>query len=226
MSRTKPPYRAADAEPIEVVAPQLEAAIAKSRSKKASTLELIDAKINGAGGPQAAIDRLVPKHPLDEIECYVGRFVVHPSEHARVAHVLWSAHTHLMEQLDSTPRILFLSPEPGSGKSRALEVTEPLVPRPMMTANMSASALFRSLNSDEGTATLLFDEVDTIFGAKTKDNNEDLRGLINSGHRRGVMTRRARPAGVKVVIDEFESFAAVAMAGIGDLPDTILNRSA
>ena len=27
---------------------------------------------------------------------FLGCFVVYPSEHARVAHVLWIAHTHLM----------------------------------------------------------------------------------------------------------------------------------
>ena len=67
---------------------------------------------------------------LDEIELFLSRFIAYPSEAARVAHTLWIAHTHRMDVWDSTPRIAFLSPEPGSGKSRALEVTELLVPRP------------------------------------------------------------------------------------------------
>ena len=67
---------------------------------------------------------------LDEVERYLAQFVVFPSEHARVAHTLWVAHTHAMDKWESTPRLFFASPEPGSGKSRALEVTEPLVPRP------------------------------------------------------------------------------------------------
>src|SRR5690606_28971124 len=68
---------------------------------------------------------------LDDVEMFLSRFVAYPSDAARVAHVLWIAHTWFMDEWDSTPRIAFLSPEPGSGKSRALEVTEPLVPRPL-----------------------------------------------------------------------------------------------
>ena len=64
---------------------------------------------------------------LTDVERFLSRFVAYPSDSALVAHVLWIVHTHLMNCWESTPRIAFLSPEPGSGKSRALEVTEPLV---------------------------------------------------------------------------------------------------
>src|SRR5262245_55195791 len=94
---------------------------------------------------------------LHDIESFIAKFVVYPSEHARVAHVLWLAHTHLMSVWDSTPRIAFLSPEPASGKSRALEVSELLVPRPMQAVNMTSSALFRSVGSEDGLPTILFD---------------------------------------------------------------------
>lgn len=56
---------------------------------------------------------------LNDIHEFLGRFVAYPSPHARIAHTLWCAHTHLMDAAESTPRIAFLSPEPGSGKSRA-----------------------------------------------------------------------------------------------------------
>ena len=78
---------------------------------------------------------------LDDIEQFLARFVVYPSEHEHRAHVLWIAHTWLMDCWDSTPRMAFLSPEPGSGKSRALEVTEPLVPRPVHAVNTSPAYL-------------------------------------------------------------------------------------
>ena len=61
---------------------------------------------------------------LKQVENYLGRFVAYPSEHARVAHTLWIAHTHLMDCWESTPRIALVSPERGSGKTRALEITE------------------------------------------------------------------------------------------------------
>jgi hypothetical protein len=65
---------------------------------------------------------------LRKVYEYLGRYVVYPSVHAHVAHALWIAHTHLMDRWDTTPRIAFLSEEKASGKSRALEATEPLVP--------------------------------------------------------------------------------------------------
>jgi hypothetical protein len=156
---------------------------------------------------------------------FLGRFVAYPSEDAQVAHALWIVHTHLMGRWDSTPRIAFLSAEPASGKSRALEVTSPLVPRPMQAVNMSSSALFRSMGSENGLPTILYDEIDTVFGPKTKDNNEDIRGLLNAGHRRGQKAYRSQIRGNTVGVEAIEAFSALALAGLGWLPDTILTRS-
>src|SRR5215204_6280599 len=98
---------------------------------------------------------------------FLGRFVSYPSEHARVAHTLWIVHTHMMAVWDSTPRLAFLSAEPASGKTRALEITELLVPNPVPTVNVSPAYLFRKVGSGAG-ATILFDEIDTVFGARAK----------------------------------------------------------
>ena len=162
---------------------------------------------------------------LDAVYAFLGRFVVYPSDHSRVAHALWIVHAHLMDKWDSTPRIAFLSAEPASGKSRALEVTSLLVPRPMQAVNMSPSALFRSMGSEDGLPTILYDEIDTVFGPKTKDNNEDIRGLLNAGHRRGQKAYRSQVRGTTVGVEAIEAFSALALAGLGWLPDTILTRS-
>jgi hypothetical protein len=105
---------------------------------------------------------------------------------------LWDAHAHLIDAFDGTARIAFLSPEPGSGKSRALEIIETLTPRSVTTVNASAYALFRLVEQGEGLPTLLFDEIDTIFGPKAGDN-ELLRGFLNSGYRRGGKSLRCPP---------------------------------
>lgn len=161
---------------------------------------------------------------LDDLYSYLGRFIRYPSDEARVAHTLWCGHTHLMACWETTPRIVFASPEPGSGKTRALEITEQIVPRPLMAVNMSSSALFRKVGSDEGLPTVLFDEIDTVFGSKAP-SNEELRGLLNAGYRRGAKTYRSVIRGKRVEVEEIEAFSAVALAGLGDLPDTILTRS-
>ena len=161
---------------------------------------------------------------LDEAEQFLSRFVAYPSEHARIAHVLWIAHTHCMDEWDSTPRIVFASPEPESGKTRALEITETLVPRPIESVNATPAYLFRKVSDDEGSPTILYDEIDTVFGPKAKDN-EEVRGFLNAGHRRGAMAGRCVTSGNTVRTEELPAYCAVAMAGLGNLPDTILTRS-
>ncbi|RFC72299.1 DUF3631 domain-containing protein [Streptomyces sp. AcE210] len=162
---------------------------------------------------------------LNAVEAFHRRFNVFPLEAAYVAVTLWDAHAHLLDCFDSTPRLAFLSPEPGSGKSRALEVVETLVPRSMAAVDASASALFRSVSGiDGGRPTILFDEIDTVFGPKAGDN-EQLRGFINAGHTRGRVMYRCVGDGSNQQVQGFPSFCAVAVAGLGSLPDTILTRS-
>ncbi|MFF4765032.1 DUF3631 domain-containing protein [Streptomyces sp. NPDC001255] len=162
---------------------------------------------------------------LNEVEQFHRRFNVFPQEAAYVAVALWDAHAHLLDCFDSTPRLAFLSPEPGSGKSRALDVIETLVPRSMAAADASAAALVRSVSGiDGGRPTILFDEIDTIFGPKAGDN-EQLRGFINAGHARGRPTYRCVGDGSNQQVQGFPSYCAVAVAGLGSLPDTILTRS-
>lgn len=161
---------------------------------------------------------------LDDVHTFLGRFVAYPSEAARVAHVLWIAHAHLMPAWDSTPRLAFLSPEPGSGKSRALEVTEPLVPRAVHAVNTSPAYLFRKVSDEAGPPTILYDEIDTVFGPKAKDN-EDIRGMLNAGHRRGATAGRCVVRGKIVETEELPAYCAVAIAGLHDLPDTIAARA-
>ncbi|MCX4610710.1 DUF3631 domain-containing protein [Streptomyces mirabilis] len=162
---------------------------------------------------------------LNEVEAFHRRFNVFPLEAAYVAVTLWDAHAHLLDCFDSTPRLAFLSPEPGSGKSRALEVVETLVPRSMAAVDASAAALFRSVSGiDGGRPTILFDEIDTVFGPKAGEN-EQLRGFINAGHTRGRVMYRCVGDGSNQQVQGFPSFCAVAVAGLGSLPDTILTRS-
>jgi len=97
--------------------------------------------------------------------------------------------------------------------------------RKMAAINMSPSTPFRSVECEDGLPTILFDEIDTVFGPKAKKENEEIRGLLNAGHRRGKKTYRTVMFGQKATVEGIEAFSAVAMAGIGWLPDTLLGRS-
>ena len=161
---------------------------------------------------------------LDAVHSFVQTFVAYPSPEAAIAHTLWIAHTHLMGEWESTPRIAFLSPEPGSGKTRALEITETLVPRPIEAINATPAYLFRKVADPAGLPTILYDEIDTVFGPRAKEN-EEIRGILNAGHRRGAMAGRCVVRGKIIETEELPAYCAVALAGLGNLPDTILTRS-
>lgn len=165
-----------------------------------------------------------PVEALDAVAGFLDRFVVWPTGHARVATALWVAHTYLIEEFDSTPRLAFLSPEPGSGKTRALEVIGSLVRHPMHAINATPAALFRSVADLDRRPTILFDEIDTIFGPKAKDN-EEVRGFLNAGHRRSGVAYRCAGLGTNQRVAAFPAFAAVAVAGLDDLPGTIASRA-
>lgn len=163
-------------------------------------------------------------HPLDEVAAFLAKFVAYPGPHEHTAHVLWIGHTHLMPAWESTPRLAALSPEPASGKTRLLEITELLVPNPVEAVNVTPAYLFRKMGDSEVLPTILFDEIDTVFGPKAKDN-EEIRGLLNAGHRRGAVAGRCVVRGKIVETEEIPAYCAVAMAGLGGLPDTILSRA-
>ena len=77
----------------------------------AGALDLLATRLEDAEVADHTVDVVEPwpnpvdgAQVLDDMAAFVGRFVAHPSEHARVAHVLWVGHTHLMDCWESTPR--------------------------------------------------------------------------------------------------------------------------
>jgi hypothetical protein len=103
-----------------------------------------------------------------------------------------------------------------------MEITELLVPHPVAAVNVSPAYLFRKVGCQDG-ATILYDEIDTVFGPKAKEN-EEIRGLLNAGHRRGAVAGRCVVKGKTIETEEIPAYSAVALAGLGWLPDTILSR--
>jgi putative DNA primase/helicase len=114
---------------------------------------------------------------LDDLASAIRRHVVLPT-HAADASALWIIHTYLVDMLDISPRLAITSPERGCGKTTLLDVLSHLVERPLAAANATASAIFRVIELAH--PTLLIDECDTFLM-----QNEELRGILNSGHRRG-----------------------------------------
>jgi hypothetical protein len=159
---------------------------------------------------------------LDDVAGFIGRFVAFPKAAYLTLVTLWVAHAHAWAAAESTPRLAVLSAEKQSGKTRLLEVLELIVANPLFAVNCSPAALYRAVA--EAAQTLLLDEIDAVFGPKAKEH-EDLRALINSGHRRGAEVWRVVGEGGAMKAKPFPVFCPVAVAGIGVLPDTLADRS-
>ncbi|MFI7677189.1 DUF3631 domain-containing protein [Actinophytocola sp. NPDC049390] len=161
---------------------------------------------------------------LDAVVAFVSRFSAFPNEHCAPTLALWYAHTHIADRLYVTPRLILDSAEPGSGKTRVLEVGQYLVAKPEMTISITPAAVFRMLV--EGPITLLFDEIDAVFNPKTGGNNEDLRALLNAGYKRTATVARCVGDAKSMNVTRFPVYAPVALAGIaGGMPATITTRA-
>ncbi|OBE94369.1 hypothetical protein A5776_23435 [Mycolicibacterium elephantis] len=171
-----------------------------------------------------ALGEIAGERVLDQVDEFLNRFIAYPDENARHAHVLWLAHTHRMDVWDSTPRIAFLSPEKGSGKTRALEVSMHLVSNPVFVSHCTVGFVLHQV-SREPKPTLLLDEMDTVYGPRAK-GNEALRAILNSGHRRvGRGGRGGWDSQDGLKSSQYPAYCAVALAGLGQLPDTIADRA-
>ena len=160
---------------------------------------------------------------LDALHAALSRYVVLPSEQAAHAATLWIAATHAQPAWEHAPRLAPISAVKRCGKSRLMDVAAETCHDPLITVNATIAAIVRSIDLDDP-PTLLVDEADAIFGSKKQaENHEDLRGVLNAGHQRNRPLIRWDITARK--LDELPTFAMAALASIGDLPGTIMDRA-
>lgn len=161
---------------------------------------------------------------LNRIVAWYGRFIRVTDPDDLYLLTLWTAHTHLVVELYTTPRLVIDSVTFGSGKTTVLDHLNRLCLNPVQAASLSSPALIPRLLESK-MRTLLLDEVDRSLRAD-KPGVEDLIGIINSGYRRGA----TRPVLVPVKgggweTKEMSTFAPVSMAGNApNLPDDTVSR--
>lgn len=155
---------------------------------------------------------------LEDVARLLRRYLVLPAP-AYTAIPLWVLHSWTYKAADTTPRLRFTSATKRSGKSRSLEVLRPLVARGLKLAGVTPSALFRVVE-DVG-PTLLIDEADNLL--KDPREKSDLLGILNEGQRRGGSVLRC--VGEDHEPRLFSCWCPVIIAGIGNLPDTLTDRS-
>ena len=153
---------------------------------------------------------------LDDLSALIRRYLVAP-KHADHAMALWIVFTHAIEAADVAPILMLKSAEKRCGKTTALTLIQRLSYRALPAANITAPALFRSIEA--WAPTLLIDEADMFL----KDSPE-LNGIINSGHTRPTAFV-IRTVGEDFEPRRFSTWGAKAIASIGGQSTTLHDRS-
>lgn len=166
--------------------------------------------------PEPWLDPVDGAELLDDLAATVRAHVYLTNPSAADAIALWVVHTYALDVAHVTPRLAALSPTKRCGKTTLLRLLGALVSRALSVANLTAPTLFRSVQAFH--PTLLIDEADAF----AKDN-EELGGVLNAGHAHDGAVVRCTGDEHEPTI--FKVFAPVAIAGIGTLRDTLLDRS-
>jgi Protein of unknown function (DUF3631)/RepB DNA-primase from phage plasmid len=156
---------------------------------------------------------------LGELVTKICEFVA-LSDHDAIAVALWIMHAHSHDTAFHSPRLAITSPTPRCGKSSLLRCIGRLAPRPLATSNISAPALFRIIETAR--PTMLVDEIDQV----DEDKRRELVGIINSSHcRLDACVIRTVAVGDNHEPRAFSTWAPIALAAIGRLPITWIDRS-
>ncbi len=188
----------------------LDAAIREADEKAGSRRTVEDSAGSARPNPAPWPNPVNAEKLLDRIEERFRRYVV-VDEHAYPILTVWVALTYVFECFDVCPLLFLRSPVKRCGKTTLLDVLDCLVSKPLGTSNITAAGAFRAIDTEK--PTLLIDEFDSA-GSR----NSELRNIINAGHRRS----QARVIRAK---SSHDVYCPKALAAIGDIPSTIVDRA-
>ena len=163
-------------------------------------------------------------HVLDQLRHHLARYIRTVTEGDLDLLALWIAHTHLVTETYTTPRLVLDSPLPGSGKTTVLDHCDRLALNPVMASALDSPALVPRLLRN-GPRTILIDEADRSLD-QSKDGVGALLAIINSGYRRGGQRPVLVPSKEEGWVEhEMSTYCPIAIAGNApNLPDDTLQR--
>ena len=154
---------------------------------------------------------------LSDIAEFLRRYVAMSKTLADTV-ALWTVATWLHDGLELSTFLNVTSATKRCGKSLLMEAIGCLVHRPLpVSGRITPAALFRIIERDA--PTMLLDEADTSFG-----NDPELRGIVNGSQRRDSASL-LRCVGEDYEPRRFVTWCPKAIAGIGGLPDTVVDRA-
>jgi hypothetical protein len=194
--------------------------VCTQRSEEVAVAVEVDGAAN-PGGPEELEKAPDGAELLERLVWFIRRYVALSEEQA-VLSALWVVHTHALDAADTTPYLNVKSAEKRSGKTRLLEVLSLLAAGSWLTGRVTAAVLVRKVAAEA--PALLLDESDAAFKGD-REYAETLRGVLNAGCRRGGVASLCVGQGANITYEDFSVFCPKVIAGIGNLPDTVADRS-
>jgi putative DNA primase/helicase len=152
---------------------------------------------------------------LYSLVAVIERYIV-CERHVTQAVALWIVFSWCIKAFKIAPIACITAPEKRCCKTQLLTLMSQFCPRALSTSNITAPALFRSI--EKWKPTLFIDEADAFL-----KQNEEMRGVLNAGFEwNGCVIRTV---GEDHEPTPFNVFCAKAISGIGHLPDTLKDRS-
>jgi hypothetical protein len=163
------------------------------------------AVIKAIGHGARVIQRPEP-NIVEEVAAFIRRFVFFQDDVLYEFVAAWIIATYLTQRFEYVGYLFAYSPEPGSGKSRLLEVLDLLVNNSSgLLVSPTEAVLFRTAAG----GTQLLDEVDSWR------NRDELRSVLNAGFRFGGFVLRMREGENDFEAARFPVYGPRALAGIG-----------
>ncbi|WP_239656316.1 DUF3631 domain-containing protein [Mycobacterium riyadhense] len=161
---------------------------------------------------------------LDELRRWYETYIRVTADDDLSTLAVWTVHTHLVEELYTSPRLVVDSTMPGAGKTTVLDHLSRLCHRPLQAASLSSPALLPRL-LDQEMRTILLDEVHRSL-RPDRPGVDDILAVINTGYRVGATRPVLIPTkGGGWDTREMPTYAPVAMAGNApNLPDDTVSR--
>ncbi len=128
---------------------------------------------------------------------------------------LWIIGTYFHKKFPAYP-YLFFNAMKGSGKTRILKLIANLSYNGKLAGSMGEAVMFRKATE----RTLCIDEFENV-GSKEKG---DLRLLLNSAYKRGLVVERMKKVKEDYVVEEFEVYCPVAIANIWGMENVLADR--
>jgi len=146
------------------------------------------------------------------------KFIV-ADEPVLVAATLWSLWTWVFDLFDVAVMLIITAPTKRAGKSKLLSILLRLVAKPFTVSSATPAGIYRTIELHQ--PTLLIDEVDAFL-----KGDEQLRGLINSGHTRDAAFHLGCvPSGDGWEPVRWSTWCPKVLSGIGRLAPTLEDRA-